>query len=227
MALFGFGKKGEAPPVSGAARLPVEMVMRMKQQGFSNNQIVQSLQGEGYSTTQIFDALSQAELSRGAPASPAEQYPQPEMQQEELPPPEGYAAQQPMPPPEEYPMPRPQYSYPSPKAEIPREQIEEVAEAIVEEKWEELSKGVQKIISWKNETEAKIAQLTGEIEALKKDFDDLHKGVLGKLSEYDEGIKGVGTDIKAMEEVFKKIIPTFTENVSELSRITRTIKAKK
>lgn len=229
MALFGFGKKGEAPPVSRAARLPVEMVMRMKQQGFSNNQIVQSLQGEGYSTTQIFDALSQAELSRGVPTPPSEQYPQPEMQQEELPPPEGYPAQQPqpMPPPEEYIAPPSQYPYPSPKAEISREQIEEVAEAIVEEKWEELSKGVQKIISWKNETEAKITQLAGEIEALKKDFDDLHKGVLGKLSEYDEGIKGVGTDIKAMEEVFKKIIPTFTENVSELSRITRTIKAKK
>ena len=119
----------------------------------------------------------------------------------------------------------PPHTPPAP-AESSREQVEEIAEAIIEEKWEELSKGVQKIINWKNETETKINKITGELKALKKNFDDLHKGVLGKLSEYDRGIKEVGTDIKAMEEVFKKVIPTFTENVSELSRITKTMKKK-
>ncbi len=219
MALFGLGKKKEE------VKLPIDAVIQMRQQGYSNNQIIQALQREGYSTTQIFDAMSQAGIATGAPTAPAPQ-PQPQPQPEEekapeyeehIPSPEAYESQQAYP---SYP------SYPAPAPESSREQIEEIAEAIIEEKWEELSKGVQKIINWKNETETKINKIMGELKALKKNFDDLHKGVLGKLSEYDKGIKEVGTDIKAMEEVFKKVIPTFTENVSELSRITKKMKKK-
>jgi len=62
---------------------------------------------------------------------------------------------------------------------------------------------------------------------LKEQFDALHKGILGKIEEYDKGIKDVGTDIRAMEEVFKKTLPTFTENIHELSRLTKNIKSKK
>ena len=44
------------------------------------------------------------------------------------------------------------------------------------------------------------------------------------MGEYDKNMKEVGTDIKALETVFKKILPSFTENVAELSRITKRVK---
>ena len=36
---------------------PVEQVTMMKHQGYTNNQIIQTLQSQGYSTTQISDAI--------------------------------------------------------------------------------------------------------------------------------------------------------------------------
>ncbi len=241
MALFGLGKKKEEPV--SKSNIPIDAVIQMKQQGYSNNQIVQELQRQNYTTTQIFDALSQADMATmpqpGQPQMQGQQPPQPPQppqqppqQSQEYP---GFQEPQQPQPPQQQPqlqpvqeIPHPQEQYPyQQQQETSSEKIEEVAEAIIEEKWEELSKGVQKIIEWKNQTESRLGKMQGELRALKKSFDDLHKGVLGKLSEYDKGVRDVGTDIKAMEGVFKKIIPTFTENVSELSRISKTLKSKK
>src|SRR3989344_5331468 len=64
MALFGMGKKPEGPPKETT---PVDEVLRMREQGFSNNQIVQALQRSGYKTHQIFDAMNQADLKSAGP----------------------------------------------------------------------------------------------------------------------------------------------------------------
>lgn len=103
-------------------------------------------------------------------------------------------------------------------------QIEEIAEAIIEEKWNELIKNVNKIIEWKERTETKISQLEQKFKDLKSDFDNLHSAVLGKVGEYDQNLTNIGAEIKAMEKVFQKLLPTFTENVSELSRLSRDMK---
>ncbi|MFH2028108.1 MAG: hypothetical protein ABIJ08_03145 [Nanoarchaeota archaeon] len=104
---------------------------------------------------------------------------------------------------------------------IDKEKIEEIAEAIIDEKWNELLKDINKMIEWKNKTENVLARMQQDIENLKTNFDSLHKGILGKISEYDKNLVEVGTEIKAMEKVFQKVLPTFTENVNKLSRITR------
>jgi hypothetical protein len=65
------------------------------------------------------------------------------------------------------------------------------------------------------------------MEGLKSSFSDLHKGVLGKIGDYDRNITDIGSEIKALEKVFQKILPTFTENVNELTRITKEMKDKK
>ena len=56
---------------------------------------------------------------------------------------------------------------------------------------------------------------------LKERFESLHKGVLGKITEYDQNLTNVGTEIKAMEKVFQNILPTFTENVNKLERVMK------
>jgi hypothetical protein len=235
MALFGKKKERypgtppEAPARPGEG-IPTALVIQMRSQGISNNQIVQSLQREGYSSSQIFDAMSQADIKgiveqpeEGMPAeagpAPAMPPPMPEQGQPFAPAP---ARKKPflVPPPEMPPVSE------SPGA-VSKEDVEEIAETIIDEKWEELMKSVDKIIAWKETIEQRFAKIEQKSKDLKEEFDALHKGVLGKIEDYDKSIKDVGTDIKAMEEVFKKTLPTFTENIHELSRLTRHIKSKK
>lgn len=104
------------------------------------------------------------------------------------------------------------------------ERIEELAEAIIDEKWNEIVRSINKIIDWKDRTESKITKIEQSIEDMKKQFDTLHKGVLGKIGEYDKNLSTIGSDIKAMEKVFSQVLPIMTENVNELSRITKDLK---
>ncbi|MBW2981773.1 hypothetical protein KY343_02725 [Candidatus Woesearchaeota archaeon] len=216
MALFGIGKKKPVQPAAPRTTdggIPTDLVIQMRQQGYSNDQIIQNLQSQGYTSSQVFDALSQADIKGAvesypgaAPAGPT--------------PPEAPSAG---PTPPAAPMP----SAPIPSLEAEKERVEEVAEAIIDEKWEELMKSVDKITTWKETTEAKIIKMDQVIKDLKERFEELHRGILAKIGEYDKGIRDVGSEIKAMEGVFKKVLPSLTENVSELSRITKSIKTKK
>ena len=62
---------------------------------------------------------------------------------------------------------------------------------------------------------------------MKSDLDNLHKAIVSKIGEYDKNLLDVGTEIKAMEKVFQKVLPELTSSVQELGRITKTAKAKK
>lgn len=104
-----------------------------------------------------------------------------------------------------------------------RTHIEEIAEAIIDEKWEEMTKNFNKINEWKEKTDGTISRMQQQMEDLAGSFDKLHKAIIGKIGEYDQNILNVGTEIKAMERVFQKILPTFTDNVNELGRITKQI----
>ncbi len=219
------GSSQKSSPASG---MPVDQVINLRQQGMSNNQIVQALQRDGYNSGQIFDAMNQADLQGGS-ASPVSMGsgtagPPPEM------PPIG-------PGPDAL-QPQPSYFQPQNNSLPPTEgmpapfsqeggdlsRVEEIAEAIIDEKWEEIIKSVNKILEWKDTTETRMARIEQQFSDLKDNFENLHKAIVGKVGEYDKNILSVGTEIKAMEKVFQKILPTFTENVSELSRITRNIK---
>ncbi len=207
MALF--GKKNEEPAAPmPASDVPTSLVMQMRSQNFSDNQIVQALQRDGYSANQIFDAMNQADLqsSSQSPMQPDEGIPSiPEFNQPA-------------------PMMMPQMA-PAPEAD--REHIEEIAESIIDEKWEEFMKNLNKIIEWKDRTEARMTQLDQQFKDLQHNFDNLHKAMIGKIGEYDQNILNVGVEIKAMERVFQKVLPTLTDNVNELSKVTQTLKESK
>jgi uncharacterized protein YkwD len=221
MALFGIKKKKQAPEPAVPETTPTEEVLRLRQQGLSNNQIVQSLQRSGYKTHQIFDAMNQADMRSAAPVDigpeqaameplqPPQQLqsPQPPLPQET---PQTYAEQQ-----------------PEPVQQATEEKIEEIAESIIDEKWQELVKNVNKIVEWKNAMEAKITSLEEQQASLKEDFESLHKALFERMEKYDKNVANVGTNLQAMEQVFKKILPTLTANVNELSRITKGMKGKK
>ncbi|MCF7860926.1 hypothetical protein K9M79_01680 [Candidatus Woesearchaeota archaeon] len=333
------------PPSNTQDGTPTNKVLSLRQQGLSNNQIVSSLQREGYQSHQIFDAMNQADIKGGVnamqmndpkenadPENPMNFNPQggppqmpggpanssedpfgappgapqnmpggsmsppgmqgnqpdnpfgnqpgsppdnnfggPDMQQDNMQfdnsggpsgmpsgmndsspmgmygqPPPGMGG--PMPPRMGQPPPgmggpppsmeqsspdfgamggpMPPGMGPSGGSDSMSERIEEIAEAIIDEKWDQLIKNVNRIVEWKTVTEAKLSRMDQEFNDLKGNFDSLHKAIIGKIGEYDKNILSVGTEIKAMEKVFQKVLPTFTENVSELSRITKIMKKK-
>ena len=102
--------------------------------------------------------------------------------------------------------------------------LEEIAESIIEEKWEDLLAEVRKIIEWKDRIEEKQTKMANDLERLKDDFNVLHQGVLGKLDDYDLRMTDVGTELKAVGKVFKDVVPEFVENVKELSSVTSRLK---
>lgn len=212
MALFE-KKKEPAEETAEEPKSSVDIIKEMKSKNYSNNQIVEYLQKQGLKSDEIFDAMNHVDAGpAGTPiggGAPSVQKP--------LSAPASTAGVQ--------------MAHPSPMQQMQRaesgvskEQVEEISESIVEERIEDFNKEFKKITDWKDSTEANIAALTQKLEDLTKNFETLHTGVLGKIEEYDKGITEVGTEIKALEKVFSKILPTLTENVSELSRITKKMK---
>jgi hypothetical protein len=104
------------------------------------------------------------------------------------------------------------------------ERIQEIAETMIDEKWDELLAEVKKIVEWKEKVEEKQLKIESDVQKLKDDFNVLHQGVLGKLEDYDTRMRDVGTDLKAVGRVFKDVIPEFVENVKELSSVTERMK---
>ncbi|MCP3684851.1 MAG: hypothetical protein GY861_19480 [bacterium] len=224
MPLFNINKPAEEPaaaPISEGT--PVDVVLKLRQQGLSNTQIVEAMQRDGYKTHQIFDAMNQADLT---PAGPVGQ-PQPPQQPQQMPPVPPLAPVPQPQMPQQQQQEQPQYF--EQQQQMPSSYdagMEEVAEAIIEEKWKDISKDISKVVDWKNDTEARIVAMEQKFSDLKDQFDKVHAAILGKITEYDESIKEVGSEVKAMEKVFQDVLPRFTENINELSRITKTVKKK-
>ena len=212
MAFLKIGKKKEEPLENpnfmadyNNPNIPVEQVMSMKQQGYSDEQITQALQQQGFNAQQITDALSQVPYSSGSPYGNQQQN----------------SFEQ-------------QYQY-NPQSQQPYAQtennrgnvqdgnIQEIVEVVINEKWNEFSKEINSMVEWREKTEAKIAQLQQQIADIKASVDSTNMALIGKLSEYDKNITDVGTGIKAMEKVFQKVLPSLTDSVNKLERISKKV----
>jgi len=203
-----FGKKSQAqgysdiPNVSSKTQVPLQFILNSRRQGISDDDIIQDLQRQGFSYQQVFDAMAQADLVPDQGAESVEM---------------GIGNGTPY----------PDFNPPAQPPSVDVDRVEEVVEAIIEEKWEELSKNIAKIIEWKNTVEGDIAKIEDEIKMLQDNFNGINKALMGKLEEYDKNIVNVGTEVRAMEKVFQKVLPVFTDNISELSRVTKAIKKSK
>ncbi len=212
MALFSFKKKKDNQPQpfefsqQSLSPAPTEEATRLRQQGYNNNQIAQYLQTRGYTQQQVSDAITQASLGGyqqpGYPAVQEFQSQQMPYQQFQQPPPQQPSSQQ-----ESY-------------TTSSDERIEEIAEAIIDEKWQELVKDVKKVIEWKDTVESRLDRLEQMMKDLKSSTDNMQRGIFGKISDYDKSINDVGTEIKAMEKVFQKVLPSLTESINRLDRMS-------
>ncbi len=195
--------------------VPVDEVKQLRTQGMSDNQIIDELKAKKFSLTQINDALAQSAIASPDMPGPGP-VADPGMSSTEMAPP-GMESQ-----PEETQDP----SQTEKMGEDMYGRIEEIAEGIIDEKWDSLIEEVKKIIDWKENVEGTINKLHNDVDKLKSDFSELHQGVLGKLEDYDSRMSEVGTELKAVGKVFKDVVPEFVENVKELKGITKKVKKK-
>lgn len=184
---------------------PLQEVMQLRSQGLTDDLIIQELTGKGMDPAQVQAAISQADASAPPDAAQPTEIPSSDMPAEadtgsEIPPgidPTTFS------------------------------RIEEITENMIDEKWDELISEVKKVIQWKEKVESEQKKLASDIQKLKEDFKTLHEGVLGKLDQYDNRMRDVGTELKAVGKVFKDVVPEFVENVKELKDITGNVKGKK
>lgn len=106
------------------------------------------------------------------------------------------------------------------------EEIQEIAEAIIAEKWRESAKEIDAIKKWKDETESALSNLSDRMTKLEMKLDSIEQAILGKVEEYGKGIQDVGTELKAMQRVFQTTMPTFVENIKELQGLVGEAKSK-
>ena len=106
------------------------------------------------------------------------------------------------------------------------ERIHEIAESIVNEKWEEFMGRVGDLTAWQERVNMNISAIKQEIVRMQDRYENLQKAVLGRVGEYDKGIVEIHTEMKALEKVFERIIDPLVTNVKELERITTKLKGK-
>jgi hypothetical protein len=166
------------------------------------------------SSGNILEQLDQFDSSESVPDSPSDQLtpPEPEKIQEFSNMPE---------------TPLPQESTPFyQQIETPNEQIQEIAESIIEEKWQEMNSKIGDLSLWRDRVENDITSVKQEILRTQDHFKSLQSAVLGKVSEYNKNILNINTEMKALEKVLEKIIQPLTTNVKELDKITKKLKLK-
>jgi len=190
-------------------------VQQLRSQGLTDSIIMEELTNKGYNPDQVHQAITMVDSRDGNN----------NLSQNDLPlPPPGAASPSMSSPPD-----RSYFNQASSSNNLPGniyERIEEIAETMIDEKWDELIAEVKKIVEWKTKFEEKQSALASDVVKLKEDFKTLHQGVLGKLEDYDTRMRDVGTELKAVGKVFKDVVPEFVENVKQLSSLTERAKKK-
>ena len=119
---------------------------------------------------------------------------------------------------------QPMQQYYQPPQQSSTEQIQEIAESIIEEKWQEFMSQMGDFDIWRDRVNREIGSVKQELIRTQDRFNNLQKAVLGKVSDYNENILDLGTEMKALEKVFEKILDPLTTNIKELERITNKLK---
>jgi len=182
----------EQPFIGPPSEIPLDQVLTLRQQGFTNNQILETLRRQGYPEAQIYSAFAQADVTRQIEplATPGEIAPQ-----------QSQVANEPAGP-------------KHPDSEV-------LVEQIIDEKWRELQKDLAKMNEWKDTLGSRLDKLEQSTADLQHSLLDVHRALIDQVSKSEKTLLDVGTEIKAVEKVLKDVVPQLTANIQELSRVTK------
>jgi len=107
------------------------------------------------------------------------------------------------------------------------EDMQSLVEEIIDEKWREMLASLGDITAWKSHMADETEAIKQEILRIQSRFDNLQAAVLGKVDEYGTSVKDIGSEMKALEKVFEKILEPLTSNIKELGKITNGLRKHK
>ncbi|MAG45215.1 MAG: hypothetical protein CMH63_00375 [Nanoarchaeota archaeon] len=192
----------------------------LKQKNTPNSEIIETLKKEGYSSQEIYNNMSAQEKNPDKELAP----PTPSEEMGAGPGTETPEAKEPE---KEEPSFIPTEKFPAPK-QIPQrqnlEELEEIAESIIEEKMNELSVNFSDLNMWKEKTATEMEAIKQEILRLRNQFENLQSALVGKVEDYKKNIGDVSVEVKTLSKVLEKILQPLTMNVKELGRITERLK---
>lgn len=200
----------------GNRSAPTDRVLDLKREGMDNSQIFNRLEKEKYSPEEIYNSLDQAtvkqEIDINEVPSPSEKLPEPEFQEEQVQP-EVQSFQ-----------PRTPMFSQEPPGRANYEMVEEIAESVVAEKWDDMIKNIGDLRLWKEKVETDMSGVKQEVIRIQTRVENLQKAVLSKVSDYNDNISELNTEVKAMEKVFEKILEPLTRNVKDLEKVAEKFK---
>ena len=199
-------------------------ILRMKQ-NMSDDNIIKTLAEKGYTPVEIVDAFNQAKLKQSVPANQLGLMPS-IMQQQETPVPSPMQVQ-PQAAPEAaayYPYVYPTAEQPQMQSKIGTENIEEITEEIINEKWSEFKTKIGDIAEWKLYMEGRSKSMDDRLKRIEMSLDKLQAALLGKVQEYGQNVRDLGAEIGSLEMAFSKVLDPLMTNIKELSKITDSLK---
>ncbi len=212
----------------------------------SDEEVVEQLANKGNSYQDISEALNQADIKSGVGKSPDPYSGFGEMMQESALSKEGFPSTEniPAPSPSEssvapplQPVARteimPQTITPSvvfraqPQApSFSSNDIQELIESIIEDRWQQVVASVGDISLWKSRVDDDLSSIKQEVLRIEDRMAKLQSVLIGRVDEYSKSISKVGSEVVALEKVFEKIMSPLTSNIKELERITQELKKK-
>ena len=80
---------------------------------------------------------------------------------------------------------------------------------------------IKNMESWQTATDEKMLDFEMKIDSLQNELKSVHQALFAQIQEYNKSLKGVGTEIIAMEKVFSESLPELTSSIQALQRMTK------
>jgi len=219
----------------------IDTINKMKQQNLSNQEIIKTLEEQGYSPEEINSSLSQANIVPASPqpsnSSPSQQNMQPSLMAS---PQSSQPHQQPITqevqpePPQQYQEPQTseetyqnynQAYYPEQGYEqyLPStsDTMAEIAEEIVEEKLTKLKNSIGNLSEFKIEIEDKLKNLHNRVRRIENIIDKLQLSILKKISIYGENLEDIKSEITKTQDSFSKILNPLVDKARKVTKTTK------
>lgn len=206
----------------------LDQIKQMKEEGFSEQEILERLQEQGISPNSITDAFSQARIKEVVEGE--NEMRENDFQEEpspfSTPAPEVYA------PPAQnfYPPQESSYSQPYPQeteAYYPQEGYEksqeafgtdtiiEIAEQVFEEKIKKLSQQISNFKEFSAISETKFSNFENRLKRIESIIENLQIKILEKVGSYGEGLDSIKKEMSMMQDSFSKTLPLFAKSYME------------
>ncbi len=106
---------------------------------------------------------------------------------------------------------------PSPQTEAFMTEEEEIeleilVEEIIDEKWSNVEKDLEKFMEGREEIVAEIEDLRDEIDSIKERQDDNLEEIEYDIDDVSSRLEGIGSRVSSLEKAFKEFLPKITKN---------------